>query len=798
MRYGHFDDANKEYVVDRPDTPGSWMNYLGTRAYGGVVTNNAGGYSFRRTAANGRFLRLRFNSIPMDQPGRYVYLRDREGGEYWSASWQPVGKPLDSYASTCRFGTGYAIIDSTYAGIRTSTTYFVPLGESFEYWRLRVTNTGEAPRELDLFTYCEFASEWNIFQDNFNLQYSAYIVRADMVDGMVSASSLGNLPPIPDNFMTGDQGRWWWMGVCGADVIAHDLDREAFLGPYRSYHNPIAVESGACSNSTAYGGNACGGLQCALELAPGESKDVIVLLGVGKAAEEGARVSKEFGTVQRCEKELARLKESWHARLGTLVAQTPDAEFDSMVNVWNAFNALMTFAWSRACSLVYTGDNRDGYGFRDTVQDCLGAIPMVSADVRDRLVLMLSGQESTGGARPEINPIDHAPGSMPLTPPGKYRSDDCLWFFNSVPAYVAETGDAAFYDEVVPYSDAGETTVLGHLRRALEFNLEHTGAHGLPCGMAADWNDCLKFGFNGESMFVALQLRYGLATYAEIATFLGRTDQSEWATAELAKLDATLQRHGWDGAWFRRGFREDGSMLGSKDCEEGRIFLNAQSWAVISGAATDEQARSAMAAVDEHLATEYGVMVCTPPYVKATHDVVRAVLFNPGQKENGAIFCHPQGWAVMADCMLGEGDRAYRHYRSYMPSAYNDRAEIRQIEPYVHCQSTDGSASPRAGRSHVPWLSGTAAWSYYTATQYILGIRPELGGLRVDPCIPTTWDGFTARRRFRGKEVSITVKNPDGKSRGVTKLVIDGETIDGNVIPADRIVDGMTVEAVIG
>ena len=798
MRYGFFDDANKEYVIERPDTPRGWMNYSGSRNYGSIVTNNAGGYSFYRSPAYGRFVRFWHNAVPYDQPGRYFYVRDMESGDYWSASWQPVSKPLEQYQSICRFGTQYTIITSKYAGIETESTYFVPLEQNFEYWRLKVTNTTDAPRTLRLFTYCEFASEWNIFQDHFNLQYSSYVVTAKMHDNMVRCASLDHLPADPENFANGDQGRWSWLALVGGEVSGFDLDRERFIGNYHSYHNPSVVEQGACTGSTAFGDNACGVLQTDLTLAPGESKELLVLMGVGKAEEEGARIRAEFGSLEKATQLLNELKQWCHARLGFISVDSPDENFNHMVNVRNAYYCLMTFQWSRSCSLIYTGQGRDALGYRDTVQDIVGVVHAIPQEARERLALMITGQNSTGGAMPEVKPYAHHPGAMPPTHPESYRSDDCLWLFNAVPAYVDETGDLAFYQQVLPYADAGEATVYGHLRRALEFNLERLGAHGLPCGLSADWNDCLKLGFHGESIFVTFQLRLGLAVYAGIADLLQQPADAAWARAELERLDQAIQQHAWDGEWFLRAYREDGSVLGAQRCEEGRIFLNPQSWSVISGAATPQQAETAMNSVERLLASEFGISICTPPYVKESAKVVRAVLFNPGQKENGGIFSQIQPWAVMAECLLGHGDRAYRYFNAFMPARYNDQAELREVEPFVHCQSTSSPESQRPGKSHVPWLSGTAAWAYVAATRYILGMTPRVDGLQIDPCIPATWTHFTMRRLFRGREINITVENPDGVQQGVTQLKLNGVALTGNVLPEALLQQTNSVTVVMG
>lgn len=798
MHYGHFDSAAREYVITRPDTPRAWSNYLGSRRYGGIITNHAGGYSFTRSPAEGRILRHRYNSVPMDMPGRQFYLRDRATGDHWSAAWQPVAKPLAEFSTTTRFGPGYAIITSDYAGIRTEATYFVPLDAEFEYWRLRVTNTGTAPRELSVFSFCEFTSEWNLLNDLLNLQYTQYIAEAACRDGFISASSCGRLPEDRGNFANRDQSRWWWMTQVGGRPAGHDCDREKFIGPYGGFDRPAAVLAGACTGSAGCSDNLCGALQSDLDLAPGETVEILVLLGIGRATNAGRRTFKRYGTSAACEHELTRLRAHWHGLLDSFQVKTPDPDFDHMANVWGAYNALVAFEWGHSCSLVYTGEHRDGFGFRDTVQNCLGVTGMIPDLVRERLILMLSGQESHGGAQPEIRPWLHAPGKMKPTPAGQLRSDDCLWFFNAVPTYVAESGDLGFYRLVVPFADRGRATVLGHLRRALEFNLARTGRHGLPCGLLADWNDCLKLGYKGESVFVAFQVRLGLNTYADIARQFGKPKEQAWALAELARLDLRIAKTCWDGGWFIWAIAEDGTVFGTKRSREGRIYLNTQCWAVLSGAATTEQTRRALDSVKKLLATDYGVALCHPPFSRTPVKVMRAVLFNPGNKENGGIFSHTQSWIVLAEIARGDGDQAYAYYRGFMPAAQNDRADLREVEPYVHCQSTHSKASAKYGRSRVPWLSGTASWSHYTATHHILGIRPEAGGLRIDPCIPKTWPGFTVTRRLRGRTIHIEVKNPAGVCRGVATLTVDGTPVAGNLVPDALLQDGARLVATLG
>lgn len=798
MRYGHFDDLQNEYVIERPDTPRSWSNYLGTTRYGAVITNNAGGFSFFHSAAQGRMTRLVFNNVPMDQPGRYFYLRDQESGDFWSGSWQPVGKSLDKYESVCRHGTAYTVIESKYDGIRSESTYFVPLDRDHEIWILSLKNESDRPRKISVFTYVEYSNEWGVYHDQFNMQYSQYIQRCEVEDGMIAQSLLKNLPEDIEHFVNRDQSRHTFLAIVGAPVVGWDTDRETFLGPYRTYDRPLVVEQGHCTGSLAYGDNACGVLETSIELQPGETREMLVLMGVGTASRAGKAAAAEYSTVAAAREALRLLKAHWHAKLGAVRVKSPDHELDSMVNVWNAYNCLLTFAWSRAASLVYSGE-RDGLGYRDTVQDIMGVLPLIPDESRERLKLMITGQVSSGGAMPIVKPFAHHPGKEAPPPDAHYRSDDSLWLFETIPSYVKETGDLAFFDQVLPYADRGEDTVLGHLRRAISFNLERRGAHNLPCGLSADWNDTLCLGYRGESVFVAFQLRRALVVYVEVAELLKRPEEITWGKDRLREVDEAIKKHCWDGKWFVRAFREDGSVIGTHKDPEGSIFLNAQSWAVISGAGTADQCASAMEEVHGQLATEFGIQLCAPPFLTTDVKVVRAVLFNPGTKENAGIFSHPQGWAVIAETLLGHGNRAYEYYRAYMPAAYNDRAEVRGVEPYVHCQSTHGKHSPRFGASRLPWLTGAATWSYIAATQHILGIRPDWNGLTVDPVIPSAWDGFEVDRHFRGADYHITVKNPGHVERGVKALRVNGKDIDPKgPIPVAAAGVKVNVEVILG
>ena len=785
MRYGYFDDKNREYVITRPDTPRPWSNYLGSTEYGAITTNHAGGYSFFKSAARGRYTRLYFNAVPLYQPGRLLYLRDNARNDYWSASWMPTPKPLNKFKYECRHGTAYTTIRSRYAGIAAEATYFVPLGRNFEVWIFKVTNTTKTARDLSAFTYCEFAGDWTVREDLIDLQFSQYTIKSDWVDGILNTGYLRYLGSDLEGVATPDQGRNSFFTIVGADVAGFDSRREVFLGPYGTYANPAVVESGVSQGSLSHGDNACAALHVKLPLQPGESREFMVLMGVGSAARWGQPVRAEFNSVAMARAELEKVKSYWHGRLGAFTVKTPDPAFDSTVNVWGAYNCLITYAWSRAASLVYQGE-RDGLGFRDTVQDLLGVAALIPEEAQQRLELMLTGQLANGGAIPVIKPFAHKPGAMKA--PDSYRADDCLWFFNTVPEFVKETGDLAFYDKVLPFADQGEATVLGHLRRALEFNLGMPGQNGLPGANGSDWNDCIGLGRGGESLFIAFQMRYGFRVYTAICARLQRLDEVTWATAELAKLDAAIGRVGWDGGWWVRGIRADGRVLGSAQREEGSIFLEPQPWAVISGAATPAQAETAMASVHAELATEYGIMLCRPGFSCYDHTSAANILGNPGIKENAGIFCHPQGWAVIAEALLGHGDRAYDYFRAYLPAAYNTRAEVRETEPYVYSQSTHSIFSPKFGVSRLPWLTGTVSWSYFAATQYILGIQPDYDGLRLAPCLPSAWNEITVTREFRGKHFDIIIRRV-----GKRRLIVNGEELAGDLIPAEKFRERNTV-----
>lgn len=795
MKFGQFDETNREYVITRPDTPVPWSNYIGNAQFGGLVTNNGIGYSFYKSAAQGRLTRYRFNEHSAAQPGRFVYLLDRDSGDFWSNTWQPVAKPLDQFKAECRHGSGYSIAKALYGGIGSEVTTFVPQGATYEVWKITVSNTSDSPRKISVIPFVEPQCNWNAEDDTTNLQYTQYIAKTGYADGAIDIGSNINMPKDPENFQNKDQKRHTFFALSGAAVSAFDADLKTFLGNYGTYAAPAALLNGGCAGSTATGDMPCAALQTDLDLAPGESRTFAVLFGVCLAEDSAQKAIAGMDCAEKMDVALAEVKRHWHSRLNRLSAETPDHEFNAMVNMWAPFNNLMTFYWSRTASMVYAGE-RDGLGYRDTVQDIVGASSILPNEAFERLELMLTGQYANGGAMPVVKPFAHKPGEE--GPPPHYRSDDCMWLFNAVPAYVKETGDTGFYSKVLPFADKGEGTVLEHLRRAIEFNIERSGAHGLPCGLFADWNDCIQLGEKGETVFVAMQLRYALREYIEIAGLLGEGAEADWATAELIRLDAALEEQTWDGEWYLRAYRYDGLKFGSKENDEGSIFMNPQTWAVLSGAAEGERALQVMDSLHKHLVTAYGTMVCAPAYVTTDPNIMKARLFNPGMKENGGIFNHTQGWGVMAAAKLGLGERAWEYMRAVMPAAFNEIAEVRQVEPYAVCQSTHSTLSPRFGTGRLSWLSGAAVWNYVAMTWAILGIQPDYNGLRIDPCISKDWKNFKVTRQFRDATYNITVENPDGVNKGVKTMTVDGRPVDGNLIAPAAAGEIIEVSVILG
>ena len=794
MQYGYFDDKEREYVITCPDTPAPWVNYLGSPEYGAIISNNAGGYSFAKSGANGRILRYVFNQF--DEPGRYIYIRDNLSKDYWSASWQPVGKNLTRYKSECRHGMAYTKMRALYAGISSEVLYYVPLDAAHEVWAVAVRNDSDVVRELTVTGYAEFTNNPNYEQDQVNLQYSQFITRTEFENDHILQLIHGNLDAVAANGKEVDNKDVGYrlFGLAGQRVSGYCGNKENFLGRYHGYGDPQGVTTGKLDGSMNYNENACGALSAVLVLNPGETAHLAFIVGAKNREESRALMARYADPAAVCPEELAALKAHWYTRLENFQIHTPSAEMNSMINTWNAYNCFMTFTWSRAASLIYCG-LRNGYGYRDTVQDIQGVIHLAPEQAAEKIRFMLSAQVDNGGGLPLVK-FTHNPGHedtpddpsyVQETGHPAYRADDALWLFPTVYKYLAETGDLAFLDEVIPYANKGAATVYEHLQRAIDFSLEHLGPHGMPAGLYADWNDCLRLGAEGESSFVAFQLVLALRIQKQLAEEKGDAAAAEKLAKQLADFSALVEKLCWNEDRYIRGFTEKGEVIGRRTDPEANLWLNPQSWAVISGLADSEKAETILHTVHEGLNTEYGVMLMQPPYHAHAFDGALAVIYNAGVKENAGIFSQSQGWIILAEALCGHGNRAFSYYKANSPAEQNGCAEIRKLEPYCYGQFTEGKDSPHFGRSHVHWLTGTASTMMVGAVEGILGVRPDLHGLRLSPSIPAAWDGFTMEKSFRGKKLHITVQNPVHKESGFTSLMLNGAAMPDNYIPADKL-----------
>ena len=803
MQYGYFDNEKREYVITSPDTPAPWANYLGSPEYGAIVSNNAGGYSFEKSGANGRILRYVFNGS--DQPGRYIYIRDNKTADYWSASWQPVGKDLREYESKCCHGTAYTRMEADYTKIHSEVNYYVPLNQTYEVWYLNVTNESEEERELTITGYAEFTNNSNYEQDQVNLQYSQFIGRTVFRENRICQLIHGNLGGLDENEEVDHKVvTERFFGVAGCEVASYCGDKEKFIGRYHSYSNPVGVVSGELSGDMNYNGYSCGALSTKLTLKPGETKSVAFVLGM-KYDKEAAGILKRYESVQeKCDADLSELVGYWHEKLSHFIVKTPSPEFDTMINTWNAYNCFMTFIWSRAASFTYCG-LRNGYGYRDTVQDIQGIIHLAPEMAVEKIRFMLSAQVNNGGGLPLVKFTHNAghedtpddPSYVQETGHPAYRADDALWLFPTVYKYISESGNVGFIDEVIPFANKEEGTVYEHLKRAIDFSMNHLGTHGMPAGLHADWNDCLRLGANGESSFVALQLYYAMTILKIFAENKKDTDYIAYLEEKQQELAEKIEKYGWDEDRFIRGFTEAGEVIGKRTDPEANMWLNPQSWSVISGYASKEQAEKALDNVYKILNTEYGAILMDPPYYKHAFDGALAVIYNAGTKENSGIFSQSQGWIILAEALMGHGDRAFQYFKENAPAAQNDRAEIRVLEPYCYGQFTEGKDSPKFGRSHVHWLTGTASTMMVGCVEGILGMRPDFYGLKIAPSVPKEWDGFEIEKDFRGKHLHIVVKNPNHAESGFKKLLVNGKELNENYIPEEMLEETTEIEFII-
>ena len=821
MRYGRFDDEHREYVIERPDTPLPWVNYLGCEAYFGLISNTAGGYSFYQDARLRRINRFRYNNAPLDASGRMIYLRQeasRASSEplYWSPAWQPVRRPLDEYE--CRHGLGYTVIRSRLGAIAASVRYFVPLGESLEIWDLSLTNLGDRRAQLSVFSAIEFCL-WDAWDDQTNYQRNLSIGEVEVEGGVIYHKTEYR-----------ERRNHYAYFACSQDPVGFDTQREAFLGPYRGWDAPAALESGTTSNSIAHGWQPIGAYHVRVDLPPGRDSRIIFLLGYHenppgeKFDPPGSQtvnkrsllpILERYRRPAEVDAAFQGLREYWDGLLSRFQVRTPDPDTNRTLNIWNGYQMMATFNISRAASSFESGIGR-GIGFRDSSQDLLGFVHLVPTRARRRLLDLATTQLPNGGTYHQYQPLtkrgNHAIGSG--------FHDDPLWLILAAAAYLKETGDGDLLDELVPYDNTPgtETPLYEHLQRALRFTLDRLGPHGLPLIGRADWNDCLnlncfsdtpgesfqttanKDGEIAESVFLAGLFLLASQEMIGLARFHGRPADADGYRQAAAEMERAVWKAGWDGRWFRRAFDDSGRPVGSKECEEGQIYIEPQGICVIAGLGIDDgRARAALDSVAARLATPHGILLQQPAYSRYYLHLGEISSYPPGYKENAGIFCHTNPWIMIAETRIGRGDQAFDYYRRINPSAREAISDVHKCEPYVYAQMIAGRDAPAHGEAKNSWLTGSAAWAFVAMTQWILGLRPEYGGLRIDPCIPSSWEGFTARREFRGRVLRIEVRNPHRVCRGVAEVKVDGQIVPANIVSTTDLAEGEhSVEVVLG
>ncbi|UTV27346.1 GH36-type glycosyl hydrolase domain-containing protein [Photobacterium atrarenae] len=801
MKYGYFDNDNREYVITRPDVPAPWTNYLGTEKFCTVISHNAGGYSFYQSPEYNRITKFRANAS-FDRPGHYVYLRDDVSGDYWSISWQPVAKSLEEATYEVRHGLSYSTFKCDYNGISARKTLFVPKGEDTEIWDVVIKNNSDAPRTLSAFSFVEFSFS-HIQSDNQNHQMSLYSSGTSYEDGVI----------LCDLYYNTDDFTGFYYLASSFDPDSFDGQRDAFIGPYRDESNPLAVEQGRCSNKVQTCYNQCGSLHKQFTLQPGEEIRFNFILGIGK--HEAARVRAKYQDFAEVDAALEAIKTHWDSRCNKFQVKSPNEGLDTMINAWTLYQAETCVVWSRFASFIEVG-GRTGLGYRDTAQDAISVPHSNPRSTRKRLVDLLRGQVRAGYGLHLFDPdwfdpekADVKPSKSPTvvpTPSDEDKihgikdtcSDDHLWLVPTIINYIQETGEEGFLDEVIPYADGGDATVYEHMKAALNFSAEYVGQTGICKGLRADWNDCLNLG-GGESAMVSFLHFWALQEFVALAKHKGKAADIEKYTEMAANVREACEQHLWDdeGGWYIRGLTKDGDKIGTAQQTEGRVHLESNTLAVLSGLASQERGEKAMDAVDENLFSEYGLHLNSPSFATPNDDIGFVTRVYQGVKENGAIFSHPNPWAWVAEAKLGRGDRAMKFYDALNPYNQNDMIEKRVAEPYSYVQFIMGRDHENHGRANHPWLTGTSGWAYFAVTNFILGVQTGFNGLTVDPCIPTAWPGFEVSRQWRGATFNIKVENPDHVSKGVVSVTLNGEAIDG-AIPEQPAGSVNTVTVIMG
>lgn len=798
MKYGYFDNGNKEYVITRPDVPAPWTNYLGTEKFCTVISQNAGGYSFYKSPEYNRVTKFRPNAT-FDRPGHYVYLRDDATGDYWSISWQPVAKSLDEAKYEVRHGLSYSKFACEYNGISAQKTLFVPIGEDAEIWDVVLKNTTDEVRTISAFSFVEFSFS-HIQSDNQNHQMSLYSAGTSYEDGVIEYDLYYN---------TKEKEGYYYLASSFAPD-SYDGQRDTFIGAYRDESNPIAVEKGRCSNHVQTCYNHCGSLHKQFTLQPGEEIRFNYILGIGK--NEGQRLRQKYQDNAVVDAAFAEIKHHWESRCNKFKVTSPNEGLDTMINAWTLYQAETCVVWSRFASFIEVG-GRTGLGYRDTAQDAISVPHSNPTMTRKRLVDLLRGQVKAGYGLHLFDPdwfdpdmADVEPSKSPTVVPTPSDadkihgiddtcSDDHLWLVPTICKYVTETGEESFLDEVIPYADGGDATVYDHMKAALDFSAEYVGQTGICKGLRADWNDCLNLG-GGESAMVSFLHFWALQEFIQLAKYQGKTADVEKYTEMAANVREACETHLWDdeGGWYIRGLTKNGDKIGTAQQTEGRIHLESNTLAVLSGMASQDRGEQAMDAVDENLYSDYGLHLNAPSFSTPNDDIGFVTRVYQGVKENGAIFSHPNPWAWVAEAKLGRGDRAMKFYDALNPYNQNDMIETRMAEPYSYVQFIMGRDHQDHGRANHPWLTGTSGWAYFAVTNFILGVQTGFDGLTINPCIPTEWPGFEVTREWRGATYNINVTNPDHVSKGIKSITLNGQPVDGAIAPqAEGSVNTVTV-----
>ena len=804
MQFGHFDDAKKEYVITSPKTPLPWINYLGSENFFSLISNTCGGYSFYKDAKLLRLTRYRYNDTPLDQNGRYYYIKD--GDTVWNPGWQPTQTPLDSYE--CHHGLGYSRFVSSKNGIAAELTAFVPLADSCEVNRLMLTNNGTEEKTLALTSFVEFCF-WNAVDDMTNFQRNFSIGEVEIQGSEIYHKTEYR-----------ERRRHYAVYAVNCPINGYDTDRDAFLGAYRGNDRPETVLRGTAGNTVASGWGVIGSHHIDVTLKPGESRSFIFVLGYCENAADdkweapgviNKKPAKEmlshYQTDEQVDAALAELASYWDGLLAKYALTCADEKLGRMVNIWNQYQCMVTFNMSRSASYFESGIGR-GMGFRDSNQDLLGFVHQIPARARERLIDLAATMLEDGGAYHQYQPLTKM-GNHEL---GSNFNDDPLWMILAVAAYIKETGDVSILDEKVPYENRDELadTMLDHMKRAFYHVVKKVGPHGLPLSGRADWNDCLNLScfsdkpgesfqtYNNKEMFkeppyyskvaesvmIAGMFCAIAPEYVEMCKMKGDTAEAEKAQAEIEKMRKNTLEYGYDGEWFLRAYDHYGKKVGSHECEEGKIFIEPQGWCVLAGLGKDKGYDiQTLDSVDKYLNSKHGLVLNNPAFTHYYIQYGEISTYPGGYKENAGIFCHNNAWIICAEAAVGRGDKAFEYYSKIAPAFREDISDLHRTEPYVYAQMIAGKDAKRHGEAKNSWLTGTAAWNFVAVSQYILGIKPEYKGLKIDPSIPHEWDGFTASRLFRGATYEITVKNPDHVCHGVKSVTVDGKAVDSNVIP---------------